>query len=67
VLAQAGIVIDTKCADGLCGVCARSYEAGASDAVDHRDHVLGAAARRERVVLCCSRAAEPGGVIALRL
>jgi ferredoxin len=67
VLAEAGIPIDTKCSDGLCGVCAMPYDAAASDPIDHRDHVLGAAARRERVVLCCSRADEPGGVIALRL
>jgi reductive dehalogenase len=67
VLAEAGIAVDTKCADGLCGVCAMPYEAGASGAIDHRDHVLGEAARRERVILCCSRAAEAGGVIALKL
>lgn len=67
VLAEAGIPIDTKCSDGLCGVCATPYDATASAAIDHRDHVLGAAARRERVILCCSRAAEAGGVITLRL
>ncbi|MFO1218824.1 MAG: 4Fe-4S dicluster domain-containing protein [Burkholderiaceae bacterium] len=66
VLAEAGGAVDTKCSDGLCGVCALAYDAAASGPIDHRDHVLGEAARRERVVLCCSRAAEPGGVIALR-
>ncbi|MCB2043394.1 MAG: oxidoreductase, partial [Rhodoferax sp.] len=29
VLARAGIRIDTKCSDGLCGVCATPYDAGA--------------------------------------
>jgi ferredoxin-NADP reductase len=67
VLAEAGIAVDTKCSDGLCGVCATGYDATASGAIDHRDHVLGEAARRERVILCCSRAAEAGGVIALKL
>lgn len=66
-LAEAGVPVDTKCSDGLCGVCALAYDAAASGPIDHRDHVLGEAARRERVVLCCSRAAEAGGVIALRL
>jgi ferredoxin-NADP reductase len=67
VLAEAGVKIDVKCSDGLCGVCACHYDAAASDPVDHRDVVLSAAQRRERVILCCSRAAEPGGVISLRL
>jgi ferredoxin len=59
VLAAAGVAVPTKCSDGLCGVCALPYDADASGEVDHRDHVLGAAARRERVVLCCSRMAPP--------
>jgi reductive dehalogenase len=67
VLAEAGVKIDVKCSDGLCGVCACHYDAAASGPVDHRDVVLSAAQRRERVILCCSRAAEPGGVISLRL
>jgi reductive dehalogenase len=67
VLAEAGVKIDVKCSDGLCGVCACAYDADASGAIDHRDVVLSAAQRRERLILCCSRAAEPGGVIGLRL
>jgi reductive dehalogenase len=62
---QAGIAIDVKCTDGLCGVCARRYDAAASDPIDHRDVVLSAAQRRERVILCCSRSARDGGVIRL--
>jgi hypothetical protein len=67
VLAEAGVKIDVKCSDGLCGVCACAYDAATSGPVDHRDVVLSAAQRRERVILCCSRAAEPGGVISLRV
>jgi reductive dehalogenase len=61
-LAQAGIAIDTKCSDGLCGVCARDYLSGE---VDHRDLVLSARERKRKIVLCCSRAAAPGGEIVL--
>ena len=67
VLAASGLVVPTKCSDGLCGVCAVPYDPRQSAAVDHRDVVLSAAQRRERVVLCCSRSAEPGGVIAIDL
>ncbi len=66
-LARAGIATDVKCSDGLCGVCAMAYDAEASGPIDHRDHVLSAAQRRERVILCCSRAAEPGGTVVLNL
>ncbi len=65
VLARAGIAIDMKCTDGLCGVCAMAYDAEASNPIDHRDVVLSAAQRRERVILCCSRAADAGGTIVL--
>jgi ferredoxin-NADP reductase len=65
VMQAAGIAIDVKCTDGLCGVCARRYDAEASDPVDHRDVVLSAAQRRERVILCCSRSERAGGVIRL--
>ncbi len=66
VLAAHGHAVPTKCSDGLCGVCALPYDAAASTDIDHRDVVLSAAQRRERVVLCCSRAGA-GGVIALPL
>ncbi|HEY5633057.1 MAG TPA: 4Fe-4S double cluster binding domain-containing protein, partial [Burkholderiaceae bacterium] len=66
-LAAAGIRVDTKCSDGICGSCAIAYDAAASDAVDHRDCVLSAKQREDRIVLCCSRAARAGGEIVLDL
>jgi reductive dehalogenase len=67
VLAQAGLAVDVKCSDGLCGVCATRYDAAASGAVDHRDVVLGARERAERVILCCSRTMEAGGTLVVDL
>ncbi|MFN0186895.1 MAG: 4Fe-4S double cluster binding domain-containing protein [Aquabacterium sp.] len=67
VLAAAGVGVDVKCSDGLCGVCACAYDADASGPIDHRDVVLSAAQRRARIILCCSRAAEAGGLIQLRM
>ena len=65
--AQAGLLLPTKCSDGLCGVCAVAYDAGASGEVEHRDYVLGAAQHRTQVLLCCSRAKAPGGEIVVAL
>jgi ferredoxin-NADP reductase/ferredoxin len=67
VMADAGVKVDVKCSDGLCGVCACAYDPDTSDPIDHRDVVLSAAQRRERVILCCSRAAGAGGVIRLKV
>ncbi len=67
VLSAAGIMIDMKCSDGICGVCAVGYDAAASDAVDHRDYVLSRQAREQRVILCSSRSARPGGVLTIDL
>jgi ferredoxin len=67
VLAEAGVVIDVKCSDGLCGVCARTYDASVSEDVEHRDFVLGTKERAHKIVLCCSRARHAGGLIALDL
>ncbi len=67
VLAQAGIRIDTKCSDGLCGVCATPYDAGASGEIEHRDFVLGRKDRAHKLILCCSRAKEAGGEIVVDL
>ena len=66
-LAAAGVHIDTKCSDGLCGVCAVDYDAAASGEVEHRDFVLGARERQEKIVLCCSRAAQAGERIVVAL
>jgi len=61
-MAEAGYPVDTKCSDGLCGVCAVDYLQGN---VEHRDYVLSNAQRESKVTLCCSRAAEAGGEIVL--
>lgn len=61
-LARAGVHIDVKCSDGLCGVCKCGVLAGA---VDHRDYVLSKAQRQGQMILCQSRAAEPGGTLRL--
>jgi ferredoxin-NADP reductase len=65
VLAEAGVAIDVKCSDGLCGVCAVPYDAQASDEIEHRDFVLGAQARQQKIILCCSRARHAQGLITL--
>ena len=63
-LAEAGFQVDTKCSDGLCGVCAVRYLDGE---VDHRDYVLSKQERSERMLLCCSRAEQNGGLIRIDL
>ena len=63
-LAEAGIPVDTKCSDGLCGVCAIRYLEGE---VDHRDFVLTRKEKGMKMLLCCSRAEEPDGVIKIDL
>ncbi|MBV2360383.1 4Fe-4S dicluster domain-containing protein [Thalassococcus sp. CAU 1522] len=63
-LARAGVHVDVKCSDGLCGVCQCGLISGA---VEHRDFVLSRAQRETRIILCQSRAAQPGGVIAIDL
>lgn len=61
---KAGIAVSVKCSDGLCGFCSTRYLAGD---IDHRDYVLSKAQRAERMIVCCSRAREPGGRITLDL
>ncbi|MBO27180.1 MAG: NAD-binding oxidoreductase [Rhodobacteraceae bacterium] len=63
-LVRAGIPVPLKCSDGICGVCQCGLRGGA---VDHRDHVLSQAQRKERIILCQSRAAEPGGIVEIDL
>ncbi len=63
-LLTAGVKVDLKCSDGLCGVCKARVLAGA---VEHRDYVLSKAERQNHMILCRSRAAEPGGVIEIDL
>jgi ferredoxin len=66
-LAAAGVAVATKCSDGLCGVCATAYDAAASDEVEHRDFVLSRRERAQKLILCCSRARDPGGIVAIDL
>ena len=63
-LAAAGFPVDTKCSDGLCGVCAIGYLDGE---VDHRDYVLSKKERTGRMLLCCSRAESEDGTITIDL
>lgn len=64
VLQESGVSISLKCSDGICGVCATVYTAGE---VEHRDVVLSAEERARKMIVCCSRAKSPGGVIELDL
>ncbi|MCK0126362.1 reductive dehalogenase [Gelidibacter sp. F2691] len=57
-----GVHVDVKCSDGICGVCKCGVIAGD---VEHRDFVLSNAQREGAMILCQSRAAEPGGEIAV--
>lgn len=57
-----GIIVDVKCSDGLCGVCATTYLEGE---VEHRDYVLSKGQRGNKMILCCSRAKEPDGKIVI--
>ncbi len=64
VLEDAGIHVEVKCADGICGTCAVPHLSGA---IEHRDYVLSAKQRETKMILCCSRAAQPGGEIVVDL
>ena len=64
VLAEAGVHVDVKCDDGICGVCKCGLVSGA---VEHRDFVLSKAQQQTQVVLCQSRAADRDGVIVVDL
>ncbi len=63
-LAAAGLPVQVKCTDGLCGVCAAHHLSGE---IEHRDYVLSEKERETKVILCCSRASEPGGTIRIDL
>lgn len=64
VLEAAGIPIDVKCSDGLCGVCRCTLLKGD---VEHRDFVLSTKQRKTSLILCQSRAAAPDGIIEIDL
>ncbi|MEL6838830.1 MAG: reductive dehalogenase domain-containing protein [Pseudomonadota bacterium] len=63
-LIAAGVHVDVKCADGLCGVCKCDVLAGQ---VEHRDFVLSKAQQENQMILCQSRAAAPAGVVKIDL
>ncbi|SDX54650.1 reductive dehalogenase [Ruegeria halocynthiae] len=64
VLNEAGIHVDVKCADGICGVCKCGVISGE---IEHRDFVLSNKQREGAIILCQSRAAEKDGVIEIDL
>ena len=64
VLVAAGVAVDVKCSDGLCGVCKCGLVSGD---VEHRDFVLSAKQRETEIILCQSRAKDPDGVIEVDL
>jgi ferredoxin len=63
-LLAAGIHVDLKCSDGLCGVCKCTVIEGD---VEHRDFVLSKADRETQMILCQSRAAEPDGFLKIKI
>jgi len=63
-LREAGVHVDVKCSDGICGVCKCGVISGE---VEHRDFVLSKAQRADQMILCQSRAADPDGVIEIDL
>ena len=63
-LIAAGVPVDIKCSDGLCGVCKCTLLSGA---VEHRDFVLSQSQRDNEMILCQSRAAEPEGIVKIDL
>jgi len=63
-LAAAGIKVDVKCSDGLCGVCKCGLISGE---VEHRDFVLSNKDRESNIILCQSRAAQAGGILEIDL
>jgi ferredoxin-NADP reductase len=63
-LIAAGLPVTLKCSDGLCGVCQCKVVAGD---VEHRDFVLSKTQQQDTMILCQSRAREPGGVIEIDL
>jgi len=64
VLEAAGIHIDVKCSNGICGVCKCGIVSGA---VEHRDFVLSNKQRETTVILCQSRAAKAGAILEIDL
>ncbi|GLQ35608.1 hypothetical protein GCM10007939_18910 [Amylibacter marinus] len=64
VLAAHNIPVNTKCSDGICGVCKCGYSGGD---IEHRDFVLSNKQRETAMIPCQSRAATIGAKITLDL
>jgi len=63
-LLAAGVRVDVKCSDGLCGVCKCRVISGQ---VEHRDFVLSNKDRESQMILCQSRARDPDDIIEIDL
>jgi len=63
-LIAAGVHVDVKCADGLCGVCKCGVVSGD---VEHRDFVLSKSQQEGAMILCQSRAVKAGAIIKIDL
>jgi ferredoxin len=63
-LIAAGVPVDIKCSDGICGVCKCGVTNGD---VEHRDFVLSAQQRETAMILCQSRAAHKDDIIDIDL
>ncbi len=63
-LLKAGVHVNVKCADGICGVCKCGVISGE---VEHRDFVLSNAQQTQNMILCQSRAAQENGVVEIDL
>jgi len=63
-LLEAGVHVDMKCSDGICGVCKCGIVDGE---VEHRDFVLSKAQQQDTIILCQSRAREPGATVVIDL
>ncbi|MBV1865942.1 MAG: reductive dehalogenase [Rhodobacteraceae bacterium] len=64
VLAAAGVQVDVKCSNGICGICKCTLVSGE---VEHRDFVLSNKQRESTIILCQSRAAKAGGIVEIDL
>ena len=63
-LIAAGVHVDIKCADGICGVCKCTVTQGT---VEHRDFVLSKAQQERQMILCQSRAKNPDETLKITL
>ncbi|MGJ8585403.1 MAG: 2Fe-2S iron-sulfur cluster-binding protein [Marinosulfonomonas sp.] len=63
-LLAAGVKVDVKCSDGLCGVCKCRVLSGE---VEHRDFVLSNKDRDHNMILCQSRASAENGIVEIDL